>query len=311
MTGLLKYFILLNIRRFQRKCEEMGVHYTIVIFTTLLVFISGSYFLFFKWPIFAPIIYSIITLSLIYSSIDINHLQHISKIFDSRTALKIRIVEHLLISIPFLLFLSYKVQWLWMLGLLLGVTLLALLPAKVGSHIKIPTPFKRQPFEFIIGTRKTFPLIILSYFLMIKAIQVDNPNLGFAMIGFLFLLSISYHMKVEKEYFVWIYDKSPSGLLRMKILTAFKNASLLSIPGSIILLIAFPGFFFICGFLYFYGFILLTVFILGKYAAYPKEIGLPQAIIIGISILFPPMLIYTIPTFYKKAQLNLTPYLQC
>ncbi|MCB0664046.1 MAG: hypothetical protein KDC24_14970, partial [Saprospiraceae bacterium] len=49
------------------------------------------------------------------------------------------------------------------------------------------------------------------------------------------------------------------------------------------------------------GYLYLGTLILGRYAGYPKEMGIPQALLLGFSVWFPPMLVIIIPIFYKQA----------
>ncbi len=129
--------------------------------------------------------------------------------------------------------------------------------------------------------------------------------------GFMFLLSMSFYAMPEDELFVWINVNSPKVFLLKKISTAIFCASLLTAPALIALLIAFPQFYLAAVFIFIAGYIILITMILAKYAAFPKEINLPQALILGFSFMFPPLLIYTIPKFYNKACKQLQPLLEC
>ena len=53
--------------------------------------------------------------------------------------------------------------------------------------------------------------------------------------------------------------------------------------------------------LVFTGISFLIVIILAKYAAFPNEIQLPQAIVLAACVWFPPLLLLTIPYFYIHA----------
>jgi hypothetical protein len=49
------------------------------------------------------------------------------------------------------------------------------------------------------------------------------------------------------------------------------------------------------------GYVYLVTIILAKYSGYPNEMNLLQGILIGISLLFPPILIGIIPFFYLQS----------
>lgn len=310
MSDLIKYYFQLQLRRFNRKCSELGVSPILHVVIVVVAFVVGSSYLFFRTP-YAQYIYPALCIYVTFSLINRKHLTHLNTLFTTRTATWIRLSKNLMIALPFLLFLIYKGLWLWSLLLLVGQCFIAILPSTPSTPFKIPTPFQRRPFEFIVGFRNSFLLLILAYFLIFKAIQVGNANLGFAMIGFFFLLGIGYQMRIEDAHFVWIFNKTPHQLLIYKTRTAFRNVAIICLPATCILLPFFPSYWYIVLIIFLYGFILLALFILAKYAAYPKELNLPQVIILGISIIFPPLLLYTFPAFYKKAKEQLTPLLIC
>jgi hypothetical protein len=49
------------------------------------------------------------------------------------------------------------------------------------------------------------------------------------------------------------------------------------------------------------GTLFLWAMILAKYGAYPYEMNLPEAVLLAICILLPPLLLAVIPFFYAKA----------
>ena len=49
------------------------------------------------------------------------------------------------------------------------------------------------------------------------------------------------------------------------------------------------------------SYIYIITIILAKYSVYPNEINLPEIILIGTSIVFPPLLLGIIPFFYTKS----------
>ncbi len=276
----------------------------------VIIFILASLYLYFRSK-YASIAYVTLAFFGTQSLLGGGHVDKMKVIFSSKTSMVIRLLENLLAALPFLIFLAYKAEWMANPILLIGQCILAFTPHRKSSNLRIPTPFKKRPFEFIVGFRSTILVIALAYFLMAKGIQVGNPNLGFAAVGLLFLLSISFQMRIEDTYFVWIYKNPPSRFLKLKITAAYKNSLILALPGALIMVAFFPELWYVGLAIIGYGLTLLLVFVLAKYAAYPKELSLPQIIILATSIFFPPLLIYTLPAFYKKAKEQLRPLLLC
>jgi hypothetical protein len=133
------------------------------------------------------------------------------------------------------------------------------------------------------------------------AISVDNLNLGIFAMLLIFLVSLTYYIKPENEYFVWSYSASPAKFLFGKLNTATKYSILLVLPVLISLIAFNPGeadsilMFFMIGLTF------LWTIILAKYSAYPNEMNLPEGILIAICIYFPPVLLALIPFFYVKS----------
>jgi len=119
-----------------------------------------------------------------------------------------------------------------------------------------------------------------------------------------------YYMNPENEYFVWIFKQKPRLFLKRKVILGTLQVTLLALPISIMLLLNFSQNWAIILFTILFGFIYLAVIILAKYSAFPKEMSVPQAIIISISIFFTPLLLVIIPYLYKRAKQNLIPMLK-
>lgn len=310
MNEVLIYYFKLQYLRFKRKCEELQIHPLFVLIIGGVAFTIASSFLFYKTSL-AQWLYPIIGLGFIisYSSkITQNDFQSIFTLQDLRL---IKILQSFLLALPFIVFLAFKNLLLQSLLLTLLTLALSFISPKSRFSLKIPTPFKKMPFEFIVGFRRNILLILLAYFLLFKGIQVANQNLAFSTLGFLLLLSMSFYARPEVPYFVWIYSKSPQQFLLSKIKTALLSASLLALPALSTLIIFYFSQFYIVLFILLAGLLYLVSMVLAKYAAFPDEMSLPQAIILGFSFVFPPLLLYTIPAFYRKSIQNLTSILTC
>lgn len=153
-------------------------------------------------------------------------------------------------------------------------------------------------------------LFVLAYFVVFKAIQVNNYNLGIVTLGLVFLLMMSFYLKPEAKYFVWIYANKSTTFLKKKIVVAFISASILITPLLIALIIAFESNVIISVGVFLLGFVFLYSVILAKYSAYPNEIGVPQGILYTLSLWFPPLLLFVLPLFYKRSKQKLESILE-
>jgi hypothetical protein len=50
--------------------------------------------------------------------------------------------------------------------------------------------------------------------------------------------------------------------------------------------------------------------LLGKYAFFPTTMNLPQGLLMAFSFLFPPMLLFLLPYFYRRCIHQLNPILE-
>lgn len=306
----LSYYYKLQYRRFLRKCNELQVLPLFVIVLIVAVFILLSSLVFHKIT-YTEWIYPSIGLGIIAQLNSVKNTKIIHHIFSSQDFQRTRCMQAFFLALPFVFFLLYKYLWIQAILLFLLSLLSIFIPSGKRSSLRLPTPFRKKPFEFIVGFRKSILLILIFYFLIFKGIQVGNENLAYASMGFIHMLSISFLMSPEDQHFVWISNASAKTFLWKKILTAIICASLLTIPGLLAVLIAFPHYYLAAIFIYIVAYMWISTMILAKYSVFPKEMNLPQAIILGVSFLFPPLLIYTIPSFYRKARKQLELILEC
>jgi len=216
----------------------------------------------------------------------------------------------LTVLIPFILYLLYERKFYGIGFLLIGSIFLTFYKQQFELRQTIPTPFKRIPFEFIVGFRRTFIMLIAMYLLLWQAIQVDNFNLALFCLGFTFLIFCSYYFEPEKIYFVWIFSKDPNQFLLHKLSLGLLSALILSMPLCLILLVCYPSNWFLIIGVEMIGFIILVAIILAKYSAFPHQMNLPQVILFTLSLVFPFLLFFTIPIFYIQAKRKLRPILR-
>ena len=269
-----------------------------------IVFIFLSKFLFLKTA-YAPIIYLLFGLGFCINLGQKEYDVLLRQIFSKEEHLRIRLIENTIGLLPFLIYLLFEAQFLAAAALFpIGVITSYWKPRPTPTFV-MPTPFKKYPFEFIVGFRKSFWFFLIILFLMIQAIRVDNYNLAIFSFGLLFFMSMSYYIKPEKTYFVWIHNRKTKAFLFEKFKVAFICMAILSILPYLLLIYIYPDKVLITTMVLGLGFTFLASVILAKYSAFPFEMNIPQALLYGISLWFPPILLIVMFLFYRQSKRNL------
>jgi len=306
----MSYFFSLQLKRCNRFLEEFGVTPVIGYILLLLLFVVMSFYVFYKSGNYADWIYLLLTVFIVEGfGAQQYRFAMLKSIFSRTDFIQIRLIENLLMVLPFSLFYVYQQSFLFALIVVIVGAVLAFIPQYKMSKIRMITPFKRQPFEFTSGFRKTilyFPMIM---YVLIKSIQVDNGNLAVFTLGFLLLICLSYYFTNEPFYFTWIHNKKPKEFLLYKIKLALRNSTVLCMPILCITAIIFPHTWMALLLILILGYASIITLILAKYSTFPSSINLPQFLLFTLAIWFPPMLIVVLPIFYKRAIHNLKPLL--
>ncbi len=304
------YFIALQGKRFKRNLAELGIPIWLVVVMAPPLFFALSKYLFVKTS-YAATIYVFIAATLLMQLGATSRIDHLRQIFAKTTFRRLRWLENGLLSLPFVCYLLYESKFS-LAGALIGLAILyPFVNARIKIHVVLPTPFRRFPFEFIVGFRRSVLLLALTYYILIKAVQVDNANLGLVALGLTILIGISYYFKPEHPYFVWIYRLSCRDFLIHKVRTSLLCVSILTLPMLVVLAIAFPQQLLIIVIIQSVGFVLLATAVLAKYSAFPREMSLPQALLFALSLWFPPVLLLVVPIFYRQAVKRLNDILIC
>lgn len=292
-----------------RKLSSSGINPTLAFILMLIGFIGLSIYLFSKTD-YAEYVYILIALRLVSKLSEINRNDFLKMVFEYKMYLKLRVVENIIIALPFIIFLTYKQLYPSLIVLIILSISMALINFKSTFNFTIPTPFYKYPFEFSVGFRSTFYLFFFAYFLTFMAVSVGNFSLGAFALMLIFLVTISFYSKPENEYYVWSFKKSPRGFLFEKIKIGIIYSTILSIPVLLALGVFFRDEASILFLLLLLGYVYLIAMILAKYSAYPLELNIPQGILFAISLLFPPLLIGVIPFFYLKSINRLNAFLE-
>lgn len=289
--------------------EELGLHPILGYSLGVLVFLGLSFYLFYKTT-YAGYIYAAMGLGLVFGFGEKERNHFLKTTFSLSTYRRVRAVENSLLVLPVVVFLCFKTEFLLALGLLLAALALSLFNSGSRLNLTIPTPFFRFPFEFTTGFRKYWLLYLIAYFVVWKAIEVANFNLGAGSLAFVCLLAMSHYALPENDYYVWMYNCTPRRFLLKKMATAWLYLSMLTLPLMVVLSIFFWDKSWILLLILGLGLFLIGAMILAKYSAYPREMSLPQALFFALSMWFPPLLLLALPLFYKRAIRRLNPYLQ-
>src|SRR5690606_7325098 len=92
-------------------------------------------------------------------------------------------------------------------------------------------------------------------------------------------------------YFIWLYNADPTRFLKMKVIRATTQMTLLILPMAVLLIMVFPAQFlpvFLCLLV---GLLFHVLFVLLKYAVYPRIFTVPDLILLmfrfALPVIFP------------------------
>jgi hypothetical protein len=294
---MIKYFQI-QLKILNRKIIAFGTPLVLAYILAPSLFVLFSEYLFSNVK-FPQYIYVFVALFFVSKLSEAKRNGFLKSLFNRTDYLKLRFLENLLHTLPFILFLVYINKFVF--ALVLSFLALCMVLIKFGLNVTIPTPFSRKPFEFVIGFRNTFFMFPMVYFLTYISVTVSNFNLGIFSMLLLATICLTYYSKTEKKYYVWIFNRSPKEFLVQKTEICLTYFTALNMPILLALSVFFLNeigiilvFVILC-----YTFLITVIF--AKYSAFPSQMGLPQTILIGISVVFPPMLIVIIPFFYKRS----------
>ena len=307
----MRYYFTLQYRILNRRLTELGVNPILGYLLGVLAFVGLSWYLFVKTS-YAGYLYALIALSSLSRLSERERNDFLQATFSGAIYRRIRGLENGLLVLPFALYLCYEREWMLALILVLSAGVLSVLQFKDRLNFTFPTPFYRYPFEFTQGFRRYWWLYSLAYFVGYKAVEVNNFNLGVGTLVFVVLLGTTHYAQPENPYFVWIYASSARGFLGKKMATALAYSSILALPLVLGLGLHFhgPGQVWILLGLQCLGYLFLVTMLLAKYSAFPNEMSLPQALLLGLSFWFPPLLLFVIPLFYTRSLQRLNVILQ-
>lgn len=289
-----------------RHMREFGLPPAVGYLLGTLLFFGCSIFLFFRTAL-ADYIYLLVGWSTLASLSASRRNDFLKICFPKSQYQLVRITENALVALPFtLVFLWFECYWQG-LGFAAIAALLAIINIRSQFNFAMPTPFSKWPYEFTTGFRSTFLMFFLAYFITYQAVAANNSSLGIFALLLVSLVATTFYSMPEPLLFVWVYAASPKAFLWKKIKIALVYLTISCLPIMLTIGIFYPGEIWKLAGVLVVGYCYLSIMILAKYSAFPHQLNLPQSILLGISMAFPPFLLGAIPFFYTKAIKNLHP----
>ena len=300
----MKHYFRLQLIMLNRQFTELRINPIVGIIFSIFAFIGISVIIYSKTE-YANYIYLEISLILTQRLSEVNRTTFLKICFIKKDFIKLRLIENLTSSIPFFIFFIFKSQFIFAIILLILSSLLSFISLENKSNFTLPTPFKKTPFEFTMGFRKSILVLLFAYLLGIISIRVNNFNLGAFSVAVTLLIYISFYSIVENEFYVWVYSAKPKEFILLKIKTLVLNSILLTIPIIILLALFFPSKILALCVILALGILINIILVLAKYSVYPQRMNIQLSLLIAMSFLLFPTLLITIPYLYKKTINNL------
>jgi len=281
--------------------KSYGLHPLLAYPLLFIVFVGLSFLLFYPQITWLQYVYLFIPFYFSLNLAEPGRNDFLKICFPDKTYKIVRIVENLIVALPFIAFLVYKRLFLFAVILTVLMIFSPAINRRTRFSFVIPTPFAKNPFEFTVGFRDSYYLFAFAYGLTLIAVVVDNFNLGAFALILTLLIPCGFYLKPENPYYVWQFSLSPARFLFRKIKTALVYSLMLSFPIILILSLfyienaAIPALCFLLGYAF------LIFFILIKYAAFPDEAGILDGIILLFCFLFPPLLFVMIPYYFNRS----------
>lgn len=302
----MRWYFELQFKMLNRHLKDFGIPPLLAYLVLITIFILGSNLIFYTLENeFGTYCYSLLSILTLIKLREKKRNDFLKLSFTKKSFYKVKILENLILVTPFVLYLIYQREYIFTLYLYVIALLFSKLAINLPSSFVIPTPFSKKPFEFSVGFRKSFFVFPIIYWLTYKAVEIENFNLGiFALIA-LFIVLISYYTKMENEFYVWSFKYTPKEFLLEKIKIGTIYALLLSLPIFVTLSLFFIQYIAVIIVFQCLCFLYLIQAIIAKYADFPKQMHLPNAMIFWLSISLPPLTLFTFRYFYNKSIQNL------
>ena len=296
----MSYYWTLQYRRVNRWLRYWGVSPFWAYFLIPILLYFFVKLIYYKTE-YAPYLVSLIFTSMVMPLSEKKRNNFLKSIYNKASFIKLRLIENMALAIPFSIYMcTNALQVINLLPLTIAAAL-AFYNNQNSISTKIPTPFSKYPFEFTVGFRYYWPIIILLYLLLFIGIYVNNFNLCIVVYAGLFLVTTSFYNRIESYFFLWIHTHTPINFLNSKIRIGILYSLITSTLGLFSLMIFFPKMAWLSLLITVIGTGYTSLAVVIKYTQYPRQFNLLNFIALMISIGFPFILFITIPFYYKKA----------
>ena len=298
----------LQLIRMTRWCRAAGIHPAVACILGFILFVAFVELGYYKSS-WAPWILVVVA-SVLISRLSLKQRDlQLQLIFGRKRKLQLRVAENTICAIPVAAMLMMHGDFQQALSVVgLAFVLAFYIEPRFTRHA-VPTPFGRHPFEFPSGFRRTFPLLLGAYALIVTAVIANNVNLGIFAILVIYLVVLTYYRFAEPLFFVWIHSDGSVGFLRRKLRTAISLSTSIALLPALVLVVTFPSDSWLVVVAILIGIGYAMTGILSKYAYYPSELPIAPGLVISLSILIPPLMLITLPVLYKRAVRTLRPHL--
>ena len=236
--------------------------------------------------------------------------EFLKNIYTTINYLKLRLLENIALALPFVLLLIWKGFYACALATICVSSIISLYNKMGRSTFVIPSPFFKRPFEFTIGFRKYYWILIIVYAITLIALSVGNFNLAIFAYLTTLMVCMSFYSGEDPLFYVWIHSQNSKVFLKNKVKTAILYSLYISFPIGVLLISFFPFRALIIILVTLFGFLYILLGVIAKYANYPNQTNLLQILTMAIGMVVPPFLLLLIPYFYRKSAKKLSVYLK-
>ncbi|HLP95006.1 MAG TPA: hypothetical protein VK168_13275 [Saprospiraceae bacterium] len=300
----LEHYFRLQKSLLERWIADIGLPVWAGYLLAVAAFLLGNLILFYKTDL-APYLLMLLGGLVLLSFNQPDKINFLQAVYPAPVFRKIRLLECLAPTLPFLLVLGWVQAFLPLLLLAGFAVLVAYSSGLRVSRIPLPTPFGSQPFEFLVGFRSTFIWLLAVHGLLAIGLITGNVNLGLFALMLVFATTLSYYGQPEDRYWVWLHNDRAEAFLWLKIKTAWRHSLMLAAPCALILMGFYPAYWYIVLAIVVIGLVYLSCFVLGKYLNYPQQMMVAQSIVLGVGLFMPLLLFWLLPFFYRKSVLKL------
>ncbi|VTR44677.1 hypothetical protein [Sphingobacterium thalpophilum] len=300
-------YLKLQYRLLSRHIKDTGLP-VVAAFLLLLALGYAVYHALAQYPIFGCYAIVLGNFQMLFLLTEKNRNDFLKNTFRKVDFHKIRLWENSLLILPSLIILLLHDQWWYVCLIAILSIVFAFLSFRTFGR-SIPTPFTKQPFEFIIGFRRSYLLLLVLYVLASIGFYVANPNLVLFCVACIALTCICYYQLPEPIFYLWNDHHTAKGFLMRKLGRGVLHCLILTIPLLLIFVLFFPADWFNAGIVLAGILLLLPFAITLKYVAFPREINFPEVFVLILCFSFYPLILALLPFYYIKAISNLKNHL--